>query len=72
MRPRRVLLCLPEQPSELLLEVAREVRAVLSRTRSVRLRLGDNDDDVTPIEAPQHQPLIIRIEEPPDGGEGLP
>ncbi len=71
MHPRRVLLCLPEHPSDDVLALAREVKAALSTTRSVRLRLEgeDFDDDATPVEAPHLQPLVLRIEEPPDGGE---
>ncbi len=72
MRSRRVLLCLPETPSKDVLALAREVKAALQRTRQVRLRLADEDfeDDETPVESPHNQPLVLRIEEPPDGGEG--
>lgn len=71
MRNRRVLLCLPETPSEDVLAFAREVKAALQRTRDVRLKLADEDfdDDETPVDSPNNQPLILRIEEPPDGGE---
>ena len=72
MRHRRVLLCLPETPSEDVLTLAREVKAALQRTHQVRLKLADEDfeDDETPVESPLNQPLVLRIEEPPDGGEG--
>lgn len=72
MRTRRVLLCLPELPSEEALELARTVKAALNRHYQVRLRLDeeDFDEDVTPVDVPVHQPLILRIEDPPDGGEG--
>jgi len=71
MRSRRVLLCLPETPSEDVLALAREVKAALQRTHQVRLKLADEDfdDDETPVESPLNQPLVLRIEEPPDGGE---
>ncbi len=74
MSIRRVLLCLPEPTTEDALELARAVKAALSSTYQVRLQTldGDFDEDVTPIEDPRHQPLLLRIEEqkPPDGGEG--
>lgn len=71
MRSRRVLLCLPETPSEDALALAREVKAALQRTHQVRLQLADEDfeDDETPVDSPHNQPLVLRIEEPPDGGE---
>lgn len=72
MRNRRVLLCLPETPSEDVLSFAREVKAALQKTRDVRLKLAaeDFDDDETPVDSPHNQPLILRIEEPSDDGEG--
>jgi hypothetical protein len=71
MRSRRVLLCLPESPSQDVLTLAREVKAALQRTHHVRLKLADEDfdDDETPVEFPNKPPLVLRIEEPPDGGE---
>lgn len=71
MRNRRVLLCLPETPSEDVLALARAVKAALLKTYDVRLKLADEDfdDDETPVASPLHQPLVLRIEEPPDGGE---
>lgn len=72
MRSRRVLLCLPELASEDALTLAREVRAALGGRYDVRLRLADEEDfdeDTTPVEAPTHQPLILRIEDPSDDGE---
>ena len=72
MRYRRVLLCLPEQASEDALALAREVKAALAAKFQVRLHIAgeDFDDDETPVDSPNHQPLVIKIEEPPDGGEG--
>lgn len=75
MRSRRVLLCLPETPSQDVLALAREVKAALQRTHQVRLKLADEgfdedfDEDETPVEFPNKPPLVLRIEEPPDGGE---
>lgn len=73
MRFRRVLLCLPEHASQAAHELAREVKAALSRTRQVRLQVEGEafDDDETPVDGPNHKPLVLRIEEPPDGGEGI-
>ncbi len=73
MRTRRVLLCLPELPSEEALELARTVKAVLRPTYDVRLQLVGEafDEDVTPVDLPNNQPLILRIEEPSDDGEGV-
>lgn len=66
MRPRRVLLCLPERASEAALALAREIKAALAAHRQVRLHVEgtDFDDDETPVEAPQHQPLIVKIGDP--------
>jgi hypothetical protein len=71
MRSRRVLLCLPETPSEDVLALAREVKAALQRTHHVRLKLADEDfdDDETPVEFPNKPALVLRIEEPSDDGE---
>jgi hypothetical protein len=73
MRNRRVLLCLPKQPSENALALARAVKAALSATYQVRLQLEDGsedfDDDATPVDSPIGGPLVLRIEDPPDGGE---
>lgn len=73
MRHRRVLLCLPETPSEVALALARDVKAALEVKYQVRLQTAglDFDDDATPVDAPHNQPLVLRIEEPPDGGEGV-
>jgi len=66
MRPRRVLLCLPDQPSEEILEVARTVKAALSMTFQVRYLLdGETDDDeLTPVDNPLYDvPIVLRISE---------
>lgn len=75
MSLRHVLLCLPERPSEDVLELARTVKAALGSKYRVRLRLAgeveeDFDDDTTPVDSPFGEPLVVRIEQPPDGGEG--
>lgn len=72
MRNRRVLLCVPEHASEDVLAVAREVKAALAGKYQVRLHTAgkDFDSDVTPVDTPHKLPLVIKIEEPPDGGEG--
>jgi len=72
MRLRRVLLCLPERPSKDALALARAIKAALSDTHQIRLHLagGNFDDDETPVEALHKQPLILKVEDPPDGGEG--
>lgn len=69
MRNRRVLLCLPEPASEDVLALAREVKAALAAKYQVRLHIAgeDFDSDVTPVDTPLKQPLIVRIEAPPDG-----
>ncbi len=71
MGHRRVLLCLPETPSEDVLALARAVKAALSADYQVRLRLADEDydGDVTPVDTPLNQPLVISIKEPSDDGE---
>jgi hypothetical protein len=71
MRNRRVLLCLPETPSEDVMALARAVKAALSVNYQVRLRLADEafDDDVTPVDTPHNQPLVVTIKEPSDDGE---
>jgi len=71
MRTRRVLLCLPETPSEDVLALARAVKAALSANYQVRLRLADEafDDDVTPVDTPLKLPLVVTIKEPSDDGE---
>lgn len=73
MRVRRVLLCLPELASEEVLELARTVKAALGMKYQVRLHIDgeeDNfDDDATPVDSIGGEPLVIRIEQPPDGGE---
>jgi hypothetical protein len=71
MRNRRVLLCLPETPSEDVLAVARVVKAALSANYQVLLKLAneDFDDDVTPVDTPLKQPLVVSIKEPSDDGE---
>jgi len=65
MRRRRVLLCLPEQPSEDVLMLARTVKAALIAEFQVRLRLSDEldeNDDLTPVDGrPNELPLVIRI-----------
>jgi hypothetical protein len=73
MSCRRVLLCLPETPSEDVLEIARVVKAALVReNHQVHLRVAGEgfDGDVTPVDTPR-QPLILWIAEPPDGGESV-
>ena len=71
MRNRRVLLCLPETPSEDVLALARAVKAALSMNYQVRLKLAneDFDSDVTPVDTPLKQPLVVSIKEPSDDGE---
>lgn len=73
MRARRVLLCLPEKASREVLALAQAVKAALLDDYQVRLQLAgeDLDDDETPVDGVFRQPLILRIEEPPDGGEGI-
>jgi hypothetical protein len=65
MRPRRVLLCLPEQSSEELLAIARAVKASLAQQFQVRLQIEgetlDEDDELTPVDNPLEQPVVIRI-----------
>jgi hypothetical protein len=65
MRHRRVLLCLPEQSSEEVLAVARTVKAALATEFQVRLLLEgeqeDEDDELTPVDNPLEQPVVIRI-----------
>lgn len=70
MPNRRVLLYLPETPSEGVLALARDLKAALAAKYQVRLHPAgeDFDDDVTPVVTPLNQPLILRIEEPPDVG----
>lgn len=74
MRSRRVLLCLPEQASEDALELARTIKAAIGASYQVRLHLAGVDeafdDDETPVDSPRGGPLVLRIEQPPDGGEG--
>jgi hypothetical protein len=65
---RRVILCLPDQPSEKVLAVARTIRESLSRQFQVRLRLADEfddeDDELTPVDNPIHDlPIVLRISE---------
>jgi hypothetical protein len=64
-RRRRVLLCLPEQSSEEVLAVARTVKAALATEFQVRLLLEgeqeDEDDELTPVDNPLEQPIVIRI-----------
>lgn len=73
MRHRRVLLCLPERASEAILALAREVKGALAPKYQVRLYIAgeDYDADVTSVDTPHKLPLVIKIEEPPDGGEGV-
>jgi hypothetical protein len=72
MRPRRVLLCLPEGASADALALAHAVKTALTSDYQVRLQLAGEsfDDDDTPVEGVYKQPLVLRIEDPPDGGEG--
>jgi hypothetical protein len=67
MRHRRVLLCLPDQPSEEVLTVARTVKAALAARFQVRLRLPnevEEDDELTPVDNPLlDQPIVIRVTE---------
>lgn len=73
MRRRRVLLCLPDHPSEDVLALAQAIKTTLERQRpsSTRFHLEESDDDdKTPVEIVlDENPLVLRIEEPPDGGE---
>jgi len=68
MRPR-ILLCLPDQPTEEVLAVARTVKAALSVEFQVRLLLADetdewDDEDLTPVDNPLHdRPIVLRISE---------
>ena len=77
MRHRRILLCLPDQPSEEVLAVARIVKAALTAQFQVRLLLADDvdedDDELTPVDNPSlEQPIVLQITEggitPPAGG----
>jgi hypothetical protein len=77
MRRRRVLLCLPERPSEDVLALAEAIKAVtaLRPTYPVRFYpsvVDETDDDRTPVDIQfGTKPLVLRIEDPPDGGEGV-
>ena len=76
MRRRRVLLCLPERPSEDALALAEAIKAVTTLRPTYPIRFlasidDDEDAERTPIDIKfGSKPLVLRIEEPPDGGEG--
>lgn len=74
MRRHRVLLSLPKTPSVAALALAEDLKAALSPKYQVRLhRAGEDfDNDVTPVDTPLKQSLIVKIEAPPDGGKGTP
>jgi hypothetical protein len=61
------MLCLPEQSSEEILAIARTVKAALAAKFQVRLRIEgveeDEDDELTPVDNPLEQPIVIRIAE---------
>ena len=75
MRRRRVLLCLPERPSNDVLALAEAVKAVLVQRATYPVRfyptvVDEDDDERTPVDIRfGESPLVLRIEEPPDGGE---
>jgi hypothetical protein len=73
MPRRRVLLRLPEHPTEGALALARAIQATLGGAYQVRLDAGpESFDDVTPVEGLTRQPLVLTIEDPtaPDGAGG--
>ena len=64
---RRVLLCLPERPSEEVLAVVRSIKAALATEFQVRISMSSafdlNDDGITPIDNPLKQTIVLRITE---------